>query len=187
MLERRRRFQFCIERFQSIGRLFLQLPQPGSLSFSRLGCPSLARSGAIPDLVGRSFRGQPFPGADSIFSSRCGAISGRLRFAVSLSRRDPGDPNASVQKSMIGSAGMVYQMLWIRGFRGHTISRRGFNLFKVLRRPFRTTPFCCQPLAPRAGLPNSLGSKRTIGSAGAARNKYRTATQLLQEIGSVSV
>ena len=40
----------------------------------------------------------PFPGADSIFSSRCGAISGRLRFAVSLSRRDPGDRIASVQK-----------------------------------------------------------------------------------------
>ena len=33
----------------------------------------------------------PFPGADSIFSSRCGAISGRPRLAVSLSRRDPGD------------------------------------------------------------------------------------------------
>src|SRR5271170_936513 len=28
----------------------------------------------------------PFPGADSMFSSRCGAISRRLRFAVSLSR-----------------------------------------------------------------------------------------------------
>ena len=34
--------------------------------------------------------------------NRCGAISRRLRFAVSLSRRDPGDRNASVQK--IGSA-----------------------------------------------------------------------------------
>ena len=36
--------------------------------------------------------------ADSIFSSRCGAISGRLRFGVSLSRRDPVDRIASVQK-----------------------------------------------------------------------------------------
>jgi hypothetical protein len=34
--------------------------------------------------------------------NRCGAISRRLRFVVSLSRRDPGDRNASVQK--IGSA-----------------------------------------------------------------------------------
>src|SRR5271169_2532835 len=28
----------------------------------------------------------PIPGADSIFSSRCGAISGRLRFAVAVAR-----------------------------------------------------------------------------------------------------
>jgi hypothetical protein len=40
----------------------------------------------------------PFPGADSIFSSGCGAISRRLRVTVSVSRRDPGDRNASVQK-----------------------------------------------------------------------------------------
>ena len=41
----------------------------------------------------------PFPGADSIFSSRCGAISGRLPFCLrALSRHDPGDRNASVQK-----------------------------------------------------------------------------------------
>jgi hypothetical protein len=37
-------------------------------------------------------------GLDSIFSSRCGAISRRLLSAVSLSRRDPGDRNVSVQK-----------------------------------------------------------------------------------------
>ena len=34
----------------------------------------------------RGFRAIPFPGADSIFSSRCGAISRRLRFAVRPSR-----------------------------------------------------------------------------------------------------
>ena len=41
----------------------------------------------------------PFPGADSIFSSLCGAISGRTPFCRQvLSRRDPDDRNASVQK-----------------------------------------------------------------------------------------
>ena len=40
-----------------------------------------------------------------------------------------------------------YQMLWVRGFRGHTISGRGFNLFKLLRRHFRATP----PAASRLG------------------------------------
>jgi len=34
----------------------------------------------------------------------------------------------------------VYHILWVRSFRGHTISRRGFNLFKPLRRHFPATP-----------------------------------------------
>jgi hypothetical protein len=33
-------------------------------------------------------------------------------------------------------------MLWLLGFRDHTISGRGFNLFKRLRRHFRAVPFC---------------------------------------------
>src|SRR5277367_3110351 len=33
----------------------------------------------------------------------------------------------------------AYQMLWVRGYRDHTISGRGFNLFKPLRRHFRAT------------------------------------------------
>ncbi len=44
-----------------------------------------------------------------------------------------------------------YQMLWVRGFRGHTISGRGFNLFKLLRRHFRQLrppPLGWVPLAP---------------------------------------
>src|SRR5271156_577819 len=40
-------------------------------------------------------------------------------------------------------------MLWVRGFRDHTISRPGFNLFKPLRRHFPATPVCRRPLAPR--------------------------------------
>ena len=43
----------------------------------------------------------------------------------------------------------AYQMLWVRGFRGHTISGRGFNLFKALRRHFRAV----LPSASRAAIP----------------------------------
>jgi len=98
--EGRRRFQFCIERFQSIGRLFLQLPETGILVILEARLPE-------PRTVSRRTRccgseaseAIPFPGPDSIFSSRCGAISRRLPFCRrALSRRDPGDRNASVQK-----------------------------------------------------------------------------------------
>src|SRR5271154_2753642 len=79
----RRRFQFCIERIQDVGRLFLQL-----CNFVILGSSarSRARSAVRPRTRSSGFEVSepiPFPGADSIFSSRCGAISGRLRFAVS--------------------------------------------------------------------------------------------------------
>ena len=58
----------------------------------------------------------------------------------------------------------VYQILWVRGFRAHTIPGRGFNLFKPLRRHFRATPFCRQaPLAPRPQRP-PLGSYATFRS-----------------------
>ena len=35
------------------------------------------------------------------------------------------------------SCAPVYQILWVRGFRDHTISGPGYNLFKLLRRHFR--------------------------------------------------
>ena len=44
-------------------------------------------------------------------------------------------------------------MLWVRGFRAPTISRRGFNVFKPLRRHLPATPSCRQPLAPRSRRP----------------------------------
>ena len=45
----------------------------------------------------------PFQGANSIFSTCCGAISGRLRFCrQARSRRDSGDRNDSDQRRMIG-------------------------------------------------------------------------------------
>ena len=51
----------------------------------------------------------------------------------------------------------VYQMLWLRGFRGHTIPGRGFNLFKPLRRHFRATPFAVSPS--RAAIPATERSR----------------------------
>jgi hypothetical protein len=98
MAARRRRFQFCIERPQSIRRLFLQL---------------------------RNFV----------------VVAARQPESRTVSRAPP------------------YHILWVRGCRGHTISRPGFNLFKPLRRHFPATPFCRQPLAPRSRRPKRLSSK----------------------------
>jgi hypothetical protein len=56
-----------------------------TLSFLR----SRARSAARPLTTSSGFTAPgtiPFPGANSIFSTCCGAISGRLRFAVRFSR-----------------------------------------------------------------------------------------------------
>jgi len=85
---RHRRFQFCIERFQNLGRLFLQLF--ATLSFLRSRARSAARS--LTTSCGFSASEPlPFPGANSIFSTCCGAISGRLRFCrQALSRRASG-------------------------------------------------------------------------------------------------
>ena len=81
-------FSSTSSEFKSLGAFFCNVV---SSSFLRL----LSRSGHRRPRT-RSCRFEasepiPFPGADSIFSSCCGAISGRLLFAVSLSRRDPGD------------------------------------------------------------------------------------------------
>jgi hypothetical protein len=82
--ERRRRFQFCIERFQVVGRLFLQLVPLGHFQLCILAVLGRsARSAARPCTRCCGFEVSetiPFPGADSIFSIGCGAISGRLRF-----------------------------------------------------------------------------------------------------------
>jgi hypothetical protein len=85
---RRRRFQFCIGRFQSVRRLF------------------------------------------SFFCN-----------FVILATHPP--------ESGTVSRAPVYHILWVRGFRAHTISGRGFNFFKPLRRHFRPTPFCRPVLSRR--------------------------------------
>jgi hypothetical protein len=77
------------------------------LSLSQLVRRSRARSAVRPSTTSCGFEASeplPFPGPDSIFSSRCGAISGRLRFAVSLSRAIPATETPRFKKSTIGSA-----------------------------------------------------------------------------------
>jgi hypothetical protein len=61
------------------------------------------------------------------------------------------------------SRAAIYQILWVRGFRAHTISGRGFNYFKSLRRHFRATPFCGRPPAPRDGNANTIDSALSSG------------------------
>ena len=65
---------------------------------------------------------------------------GELRDFVILAARQP---------DRARPAAPVYHILWVRVFRDHTISGRGFNLFKPLRRHFRATPFCRQVLSRR--------------------------------------
>ncbi len=107
MLERRRRFQFCIERFQNLRRLFLQLPKTGISVILEARLPE-------PRTVSHRTRSSgseasetiPFPGADSIFSSCCGAISRRLPFLPSspLAPRSRQTETPRFKRSTIGSA-----------------------------------------------------------------------------------
>jgi hypothetical protein len=80
--ERRRRFQFCLARFQSIGRLFLQLSQiTNRRPRAAAKNPERGRRAHVPDVVGsrlpspyhfpariQSFQAvaAPFPGGDSL-------------------------------------------------------------------------------------------------------------------------
>ena len=50
--------------------------------------------------------------------------------------------------------------LVVRGFRAHTISRRGFNPFKPLRRHFPATPYLAVSLSRRAVAPASAVARR---------------------------
>jgi hypothetical protein len=69
----------------------------------------------------------------------------------------------------------VYQMLWLPGFRAHTISGSGFNLFKPLRRHFRATPFCRQRRdASVQKIDDRLGGLRRGGDARTNENNDAT-------------
>jgi hypothetical protein len=97
----RRRFQFASDDFNTLRAFFCNFVILAVRQPDRAGpCTRSSRFEASEPI--------PFPGADSVFSSGCGAISGRLRLALSLSRRDPADRNASVQKSTIGFDGLRY-------------------------------------------------------------------------------
>ena len=107
--------------FKVLGAFFCNIPTPepgepdvswrdgdGQAPTLRLVSRSGARSAARPHTRSCGFEASetiPFPGADSIFSSRCGAISRRLRFAVTPSRAAiPATKTPRFQRSTIGSA-----------------------------------------------------------------------------------
>ena len=107
--------------FKVLGAFFCNIPTPepgepdvsrrdgdGQAPTLRLVSRSGARSAARPRTRSCGFEASetiPFPGADSIFSSRCGAISGRPRFAVTPSRAAiPATETPRFKRSTIGSA-----------------------------------------------------------------------------------
>jgi hypothetical protein len=90
-------------------------------------------------------------------------------------------------ESHTASRAPVYHILWVRVFRDHTISGRGFNLFKPLGRQFRANSVLPSgPVAPRSRRPKRLGSKdrrsaRRSPPGRRCRNKYRTTARLWEE------
>jgi len=92
------------------------------------------------------------------FSSASSEFRALGAFFCNFPNRDLCHSRGSAARAAHGQP--AYQILWVRGFRGHTISGRGFNLFKPLRRHFRATPVLpSSPLAPRSRGPKRLGSK----------------------------
>jgi hypothetical protein len=114
-------FSFASSDFKVLGAFFCNIPTPvpgepdvswrdgdGQAPTLRLVSRSGARSAARARTTSCGFEATetiPFPGADSIFSSRCGAISGRLRFVVTPARAAiPATKTPRFQRSTIGSA-----------------------------------------------------------------------------------
>jgi hypothetical protein len=98
-------FSFASSEIKALGAFFCN---GACLSFSRLVGRSRARSAARPRTTSCGFESSeplPFPGPDSIFSSLCGAISGRLRFAVSHSLAIPATETPRFKRSTAASAG----------------------------------------------------------------------------------
>src|SRR5271155_2594498 len=69
------------------------------------------------------------------------------------------------------SGAFVRYILWVRGFRDHTIFGRGFNLFKPLRRHFRATPFL--PSGPCAAIPTTETPRFKRSAMGSAISAVR--------------
>jgi hypothetical protein len=108
------------------------LPTHDGLAARRFGEPDDFANSAYAEA-----RSDDFSSASSDFKA-LGAFFCNL---VSLAARQP--------ESRAVSRAPVYHILWVRGFRAHTIPGRGFNLFKPLRRHFRATPSCRQAISRR--------------------------------------
>jgi hypothetical protein len=174
---RRRRFQFCIERLQDFRRLFLQLSEP-RLATAPVPAPRGSARAARR-------RGRGGAARSPVCSSRRRGF--RDSFSVSSDfnalRRGkfPSGPARRIRQRSCGSRPQrtvsrapVYQMLWLRGFRDHTIPGRGFNLFNPLRRHFRARPFC------------RLGKKfvERLGTDLAARKKAKAPQPLIRRLAA---
>jgi hypothetical protein len=81
------------------------------------------------------------------FSSASSLSNALGAFFCNFPNRDLCHSRGSAARAAHGQP--PYQMLWVRGFRAHTISGRGFNLFKPLRRHFRAV----LPSPSRAAIP----------------------------------
>jgi hypothetical protein len=138
-------FSFASSDFKVLGAFFCNYWQLVILAARQ---PGVARSGARPGTRSCRFEASepiPFPGADSIFSSRCGAISGRLRLVVSLPRFDPGDRNATVQKiedqlgDLLRNLGIGTNVERLRNFGKKFIERLGVTsqIQADFRKPLR--------------------------------------------------
>jgi hypothetical protein len=86
-------------------------------------------------LGARAFRSHTISGVDSVFSSWPAAP--RSRDGFGRRGREPKRRRRA-----------LYHNLGVRCLRGHTISGRGFNLFKALRRHLRATPLSDVRLEP---------------------------------------
>ena len=138
-------FSFASSDFKTLGGLFLQLSEPRSATApvpaprgSARAARRRGRGGAARSPVCSSRR-RGFRDSNSVSSDfnalRGGKFPSGLRASNSttflrLPAGAHGQPRARVPDVVA------------RGFRAHTISGRGFNLFKPLRRHFRARPFC---------------------------------------------
>jgi hypothetical protein len=154
---RGRRFRFVCDAFHFV--LASSTSHPRQQESCRV---SRAR---VPYLVGQRLpRPYHFPARIQSFQALAAPFPGDSGCPQRLaqSSRRPKRIAARQGESRRVSRAPVYHILWVPGFRDHTISRRGFNLFKRLRRHFRhfpATPCCPQRFAPRSRRPRRVGSK----------------------------
>ena len=143
--------------FKLLGAFFCNF---ATLSFLRLVSRSRARSAARPCTTSCGFEASepiPFPGPDSIFSSRCGAISRRLHILPSASRAAiPATETPRFKRLTIGSA--ISAGMRLESYPKRSVSKF-FHCIRLLSATFTTLsrplPAVARRIASRA-----LGRRR---------------------------